>query len=96
MSQELKQLVWSKFPGKGSELVVLMAIAEVCNPFGNCNRHIEELSKIARLSPSTVFVAIKALRRSRWIVTDRMAGRGGTLIFQINTPKLTRSQRAAP
>ena len=93
MSQELTQLVWSNFPGKGSELLVLMGIAEVCNSLGNCHPHIEQLATSTRLSSSTVFVAIKALRRGRWIVTDRVTGQGGTLIFQINTQKLARSRR---
>jgi hypothetical protein len=93
MSDGLIWLTWTNFPGKGSRLAVLTAIAEVCNPHGTGHRHIAELAGMSRLSPSTVFVAIKALRRDRWILTDRVTGQGGTLIFQINVPKLSRSVR---
>lgn len=93
MSDSLRCIVWRNFPGKGAKLSVLMAIAEVCNSFGSGHRHIAELAEISRLSPSTVFISIKALRKDRWIFTDRMTGQGGTLIFQINVPKLSRSTR---
>ena len=93
MSDELIWLAWTNFPGKGSKLAVLMAIAEACNSHGSGHLHIAELAGISRLSPSTVFVSIKALRKERWIFTDRITGQGGTLIFQLNVPKLGRSTR---
>jgi hypothetical protein len=93
MSDDLIWLAWRNFPGRGSRLAVLMAIAEACNSHGSGHLHIAELAGISRLSPSTVFVSIKALRKERWIFTDRITGQGGTLIFQINGPKLSRSTR---
>jgi hypothetical protein len=93
MSDSLIWLVWRNFPGKGGKLAVLTAIAESCNSHGNGHRHIAELAGISRLSKSTVFVAIKALRKDRWIFTDRVTGQGGFLIFQINLPKLNRNVR---
>jgi hypothetical protein len=56
MSDGLIWLTWTNFPGKGSELAVLMAIAEACNSHGNGHCHIAELAGAARRSPSTVFV----------------------------------------
>jgi len=70
-----------------------MAIAEGCNSQGNCHPTIAMLAGMSRLSPYTVFAAIKAPRRDRWILTDRVTGQGGFLIFQINIPKLSRSVR---
>ena len=93
MSAELICLAWTRFLGKGSKLAVLMAIAEACNSQGNGHRHIAELARASRRSQSTVFVSIKWLRKERWIFTDRITGQGGTLIFQINLPKLIRSER---
>jgi hypothetical protein len=68
-----------------------MAIAEASTPWGSCHPHIAELAGMSHLSPSTVFVAIKALRRRRWILTDRVTGQESFLIFQIDVPKLRRS-----
>ena len=93
MSNQLIYMAWTNFPGKGSKLNILMAIAEASNWRGSCHPHIAELAGISRLSKSTVFVAIKQLRRDRWIFTDRITGQGGHLIFQINLPKLQRSIR---
>jgi hypothetical protein len=53
------------------------------------------LADASHLSPSTVFVAINALRKERWIFRDRVTGQGGFLIIQINLPKLERSVRSA-
>jgi hypothetical protein len=93
MSDGLVLLTWSNYPGRSSKLAVLTAIAEGCNSQGHCHPHIAELAGISRLSRSTVFIAIKALRKDRWIFTDRVTGQGGFLIFQINVPKLRRSTR---
>jgi len=85
--------VWFNFPGGGSELAILMAIAEACNLAGNCGLPLSKLAGSARLSPSTAFVAVKALRRERWIVASRINGQGGILVLQINIPKLERTLR---
>ena len=92
MSEELIRLVYTNFR-QGSRLAVLMAIAEVCN-LHEPDTVTSQLAGISRLSPSTVFVSIKALRRERWIFTDRITGQGGTLIFQLNVPKLGRGFRS--
>jgi DNA-binding IclR family transcriptional regulator len=54
-----------------------MAIAEASTWRGSSHAHIAELAGISRLSPSTVFVAIKTLRKERWIYTDRVTGQAG-------------------
>ena len=48
MSTELTNKVWANFPGGGSELAVLMGIAEACNSEGNCGL---PLAKLAGFSP---------------------------------------------
>jgi hypothetical protein len=93
MSDKLIQQVWKNFPEGGASLNVLLAIAEVANEEGNCHLPIAQLAAGSRLSTSTTFVAVKALRRDRWIVTHRMMGRGGKLIYQFNISKLARSSR---
>ena len=93
MSTELINKVWLSFPGGGSELAVLMAIAEACNSEGNCGLPLAKLAGFARVSLSTAFVAVKALRVKRWIVTDRILGQGGILVMQIAVQRLSRSTR---
>jgi len=94
MSATLVCAVWDRFPGGGSELSVLQAIAFHANERGSCYVPIASLAKTARVSPSTVSRVLKALRRERWIATDRIMGQGGTLIFQINIPKVLGSERS--
>ena len=93
MSTELTNKVWVHFPGGCSKLAVLMGIAEACNSEGNCGLPLAKLAGFSRVSVSTAFVAVKALRLDRWIVTSRIQGQGGTLVMQINLPKLNRSTR---
>jgi len=93
MSTELMNRTWHNFSGSGSELALLMAIAEACNAGGNCALPLARLAAFARVCPSTAFVAVKALRMKRWIVTSRIQGQGGILVIQVNTPKLDRSRR---
>ncbi len=91
MSDRLICHVWKSFPTGGPCRTVMMAIAESASEQGNSARHIRDLAAVCQLSQSTVFVALKALRKERWIITDRVLGQGGTLIFQINTSKLARN-----
>ena len=91
MSTELVEMVWSNFPEGGSKLAVLMAIAEAASPAGNCGVPLARLAGSSRVSVSTAFLAVKALRRDRWILTSRIQGQGGILVMQVNLPKLQRS-----
>lgn len=93
MSEKLTHQVWTNFPEGGSRLQVLQAIAEAANDQGNCYPALSQLAILARMSRSNVWRSLKRLRKDRWIVTDRVLGRGGVLIIQINLPKLGRSCR---
>lgn len=93
MSEKVMQLVWTHFPGGGSRLQVLQAVAEAANEQGNCYPSLAQLALAARMSRSSTWRALMCLRQERWIVTDRVLGRGGVLILQINLPKLSRSRR---
>jgi hypothetical protein len=93
MSERLLRLVWTNFPGGGSRLQVLQAVAEAANEQGNCYPSLAQLSLAARMSRSNAWRALKRLRQDRWIVADRILGRRGVLVLQINLPKLDRSTR---
>lgn len=93
MSDRLVCQVWRSFPRGGSTLHVLQALAETCDEGGACWLPLRKLATLARLSPSTAFAAVKALRRERWIVTSRIMGQGGVLVYRLNLPLLMRSAR---
>jgi hypothetical protein len=93
MSEKLLRLVWTNFPGGGSRLLVLQAVAEAANDQGNCYPSLAQLALAARTSRSNVWRALKRLRQERWVVADRILGRNGVLVLQINLPKLARSTR---
>ena len=96
MSEKLLQRVWTNFPGGGSRLQILQAVAEAANEQGNCYPSLAQLAAAARMSRSNAWRALKRLRQERWIVADRVLGRGGVLILQLNLPKLGRSLRDSP
>src|SRR5215469_13139197 len=96
MNARLTHLVWTNFPGGGSRLQVLQAVAEAENEQGNRYPSLAQLAVAARMSRSNAWRTLKRLRQDRWIVADRILGRGGVLILQINIPKLSRSLRESP
>ena len=93
MSERLARLVWTNFPGGGSRLPVLQAVAEAANEQGK----LLSLARAACIGGPDVtkqcLARLEASAKERWIVTDRVLGRGGVLILQINLPKLSRSRR---
>ena len=79
---------------------VLQAVAEAANEQGNCYPSLAQFAAAARMSRSNAWRTLKHLRQERWIVTNRILGRGGVLILQINLQKLAgctrlESQRSA-
>lgn len=93
MSDVLVVEVWKQYPEGGPVLCVLQALAEASNDRGNCYLTMAQIAAMARVSLRSALRAIQHLRRDRWIVTSRMLGRGATLVYQINLPKLRRSSR---
>lgn len=91
MSDRLICQVWKAYPTGGAARVTFLALAELCDERGSCYAKISQIAEIACTSSSTTCVAIQSLRRSRWIVTDRILGQGGMLIFQLNIPKIERT-----
>ena len=67
---------------------VLQAVAEAANEQGNCYPSLAQFAAAARMSRSNAWRTLKHLRQERWIVTNRILGRGGVLILQINLQKL--------
>jgi hypothetical protein len=93
MSDKLILQVWKNFPVSGASLNVLQAIAEAASDQGSVYLSMAQLASLSRLSVSTTFAAVKALRKDRWIVTSRIMGHGGKLIYQLHLSKLESSIR---
>jgi hypothetical protein len=93
MSEKLLQRVWTNFPGGGSRLQILLAVAEAANDQGNCYPSLAQLAAAARMSRSSAWRALRRLRQERWVVTDRILGRRGVLILQLDLSLLSRSAR---
>jgi hypothetical protein len=93
MSDKMLLTVWRNCPVGGSALLLLAALAEACNEQGNCYVKLADLAAAARISRKSATLATKLLRDERWIVSSRISGQGGKLVYQLNIPKLNRSQR---
>lgn len=93
MGREFVISTWENFPGSGSKLTVLMAIAEAANQAGNTYLAMAEIAGAARVSKSAVEKAVRWLRAERWLVAAPIMGRGNLLAYQLNLPKLQRSVR---
>ena len=93
MSDRLLLKVWGRCSEGGSPLALLQAIAEAANEQGNCYLPVADLAAAARMSRENAFRALRRLKADRWVITSRILGQGGTLVFQVNEPKLGRSAR---
>ncbi len=75
MSNKYLTLVWEHSRAKGSELLVLLAIADHADESGHAYPGIARLAKKARIDERSVRRAIKALERIGEIRADRGGGR---------------------
>jgi hypothetical protein len=93
MSDRLLLMVRKQYPEGGVGLNLLEAIAEAANEDGNCYLTMGHLAALARITRGATLTNIAKLRDARWIVTDRIMGKGSKLIYQLNIAKLQRSSR---
>lgn len=87
------QLVFAKFPGGGSKLNVLQALAEFANEEGNCYVQIRRLAGAARLTRTQAQISMQWLRTHKWVISGKVRVIGSPLSYQINIPKLQRAER---
>jgi hypothetical protein len=87
MSFEASQAVWNRSARRGTELLVLLAIADYVNEQkGVAWPGVPKLAKKARMSERQVQRAIRALERSGELNVFRNAGPKGTNLYQICLP----------
>jgi hypothetical protein len=87
MSFEGSQAVWNRSTRRGTELLVLLAIADYVNEQkGVAWPGVPKLAKKARMSERQAQRAIRALERSGELNVFRNAGPKGTNLYQICLP----------
>lgn len=92
MSVKVLSRVWDDFPGHGSELLALLALADWSDDDGRCWPSITSISKKTRLSRSQTQRTVHSLIGSGFvIVTGNETGGapGSTRQYRINLKALT-------
>jgi DNA-binding IscR family transcriptional regulator len=95
MSKQWMCDVWTNVPLTGTRRAALMAVAQAANEQGNCYLRMKELAPLAGVTRPHLQKCIRFLREERWLVSQRVLGQGGTLVYQLNLAKIKRSAREA-
>lgn len=99
MSVRVSSMVWDGYPGGGTELFALIALADWCDDSGNCWPSIATIAKRLRLSRSQAQRTVHRLIETGYLaVTGNETGGapGSTRQYRINLSKLTGSTHATP
>lgn len=96
MSIRVIDLVWRTFPGAGSELLAMLALADWCNDEGDrLYPSINAVAKRIRKSHSQARRVVHKLIADEWlsVVGNEFGGAPGTTRqYQLNVTKLTRTR----
>jgi len=87
--------VWNHSRQTGSNLFVLVAIADFVNESGETFAKIETIAKKVRLSPRQVQRIIAALERSGELIVERCPGRSQDQVFKIGNALCTVENKPA-
>lgn len=83
MSVAVMSQVWSHSRHKGSELLLLIAIADFADDSGRAFPSITRLAQKVRLSPRAVRMLIRRLEASGELTVERGCGRGRSSVYRI-------------
>ena len=84
MPAALTAAIWEHSRCKGSELLLLLAIADEADEDGTLCRSIARLAQKIRLNDRNIRRILKKLEASRELIISRGAGRYGRHVFHIN------------
>jgi len=84
MPTALTSAIWQHSRSKGSELLLLLAIADEADDDGKLCRSMARLAQKIRLTDRNIRRILKKLEASRELIISRGAGRYGRHVFQIN------------
>lgn len=99
MSVRVMSRVWDDFPGGGSQLLALLALADWSDDDGRCYPSIAAIAKKARLSRSQAQRLVHSLINQGFVaVTGNQDGGapGYTRKYKINLERLTNREDATP
>src|SRR5690554_1981590 len=92
MSVRMSSLVWDRFPGKGSERLLMLALADCANDDGaSIYPSVPTLASKAAMTDRRVRQILAVLRDAGWIAIDQQGKGGvktGTTRYSMNVPKL--------
>lgn len=99
MSIRVMTTVWDNFPGSGSELLVMLALADWCNDDGgSVHPSIATVAKKVRTSESQARRLIRGLIEKGWVqvVGNEFGGApGATRQYRVNVQKIAAAVREA-
>lgn len=97
MSVRVLSLVWDNYPGGGSELLALLALADWSDDEGRCWPSIPSVARKVRLSPDQARRVVHRLIESDYLsVTAGKTGGGSSRRYQIRLDRLTPCADATP
>ena len=97
MSVKILSMVWEGFPGGGSELLAMLALADWSDDAGRCWPSIPAVARKVRLSPDQARRVVHRLIESDFLsVTAGKTGGGSSRRYQIRLDRLTPCTHATP
>lgn len=90
MSIKIMSQVWESAQVSGSDLLVLLSLADHCNDLGECYPSIARLAKKCRLSERSVQYALKYLQGESLLSIQKNAGRNNTNVFTVMVQNMHR------
>lgn len=97
MSVKVLSMVWEGFPGGGSELLTMLALADWSDDTGRCWPSIPAVARKVRLSPDQARRVVHRLIESDFLnVTAGKTGGGSSRRYQIRLDRLTPCAHATP
>lgn len=85
MSIQIMTEVWSESKHKGSELLTLIAIADMANEHGEAYPSVAYIARKIRMTPRNTQKLLQKLEASGELVARENAGRGGTNLYRVVT-----------
>lgn len=97
MSVKVFSLVWEGFPGAGSDLLVMLALADWSDDSGRCWPSVPSIARKVRLSPDQARRVVHRLIKNDFLtVTAGKSGGRSSRRYLIKLDRLTPSMDATP
>jgi len=88
MSLRVMQITWDKLTVRGTDLLVMLAIAEAANEYASGCISYRLIGLRAGLEATTVKRAVKRLKEADWLLVGKYTCVGLPACYQINVAKM--------